>query len=145
MAEDAGPAPVCFGEEEPRMDTDGHGSEGGGVGKEQEPAPAPQPIFEAVDCSDDERYYPIGLWLSLEQALADLDVADPSGFGSDGDPEGLFEVAVYQREIGFCDLGRKVATLEWRQVFDDTGDELAWVRHRKEIHPPQCQSKAGAR
>ena len=90
-------------------------------------------IYEAIDHTDDEMYYPIGLWLTLDDAIAALEqCADPSDLGSDGYEweEGFCRVEIRERHIGWPnhDLGnRKVAEVTWK-VTGGTHDEKYWTR-----------------
>lgn len=66
-------------------------------------------IFELVDASDPERYYPIGVWLTEEEAVAFLLKCDKPGDFSDEEHDGYAKAQIRRREIGrsgLCLSGR---------------------------------------
>ena len=91
-------------------------------------------IFEAVDATNDEMYYPIGAWETLEDALAALDGKDPSDLDDfDQSQDGSFTVEIRKRKIGYCDHGHAVHSINWRWK-DIEADDIEWVR---EDHTPK--------
>lgn len=90
-------------------------------------------IFEAVDCTDEEMYFTIGLWPSLEGALVDIeDCNEPSDF-SEQDHEEYCRVEIRERDFGFSDTGIKRAVIEWKSEYDEGKDEYFWQRKPAEI------------
>lgn len=107
---------------------------------------SPCSIFELVDCTNDETYYPIGLYLDLAEAIRDATHGDspPSD-----DAEDYAELEIRERTIGFCgwgNNGKKVATIKWRQELDEE-DDWAWQRPEVTDHRPaswRCECGAVA-
>ena len=83
-------------------------------------------IFELVDNTSEETYYPMGYYFSLEDALEAIrDKAEPPT----DDPEEYVRLEVRQHKIGvlrWWQSGRNVATLEWTAKYDDAVDDWAW-------------------
>ena len=99
----------------------------------------PSSVFELVDCTNDETYFPMGLFLSLEDALAQ--VKDRKKPPTD-DPEEFVRMEVRERQIGklrWWDNGNTVATIQWIQDYIETKDE--WVWHTPTISLPNDQSE----
>lgn len=89
--------------------------------------PAPCSAFEMVDATDDEQYFPLGVWLTLESAIAALDECkDPDDLGSDGCHDDYAKVEIRQRAIGWSGHGKKVYQREWSQKYDEGKDEYEW-------------------
>lgn len=97
------------------------------------------PVYELVDCTNDESYFPMGLFLSLEDALAQLkDREEPPT----DDPEEFVRMEVRERQIGklrWWDNGETVATIQWIQDYIEAEDE--WVWHKPTISIPNAQSE----
>ena len=90
-------------------------------------------IFEAVDCTDDEMYFTVGLWPSLEDAIKEIErMKEPSEF-LDQDHDEHCIVEIRERAIGFSDVGTKRATIEWEKKYNEAEDEYQWERKPVEI------------
>lgn len=87
-------------------------------------------IYEVIDHTSAETYYPIGFWFSLNEAINKVlehkdDPADLDQYGySDSD---YFKVVIWARKEGdvFVD-GIEVAVFEWSAHYDES-DEHVWV------------------
>ena len=94
-------------------------------------------VFELVDCTNDETYYPMGLFLSLEDALAQVkDLKEPPT----DDPEEYVKMEVRERQVGklrWWDNGKTVATITWIQDYIEAKDE--WVWHKPSISLPNVE------
>lgn len=93
-------------------------------------------VFELVDCTDDEIYFPMGLFLSLEDALSK--VKDRNEPPTD-DPEEYVKMEVRERQTGklrWRDNGKTVATINWIQDYVESKDE--WVWHKPTISLPNA-------
>jgi hypothetical protein len=87
-------------------------------------------IYEIVDTSDEECYFAIGVFLSLEEAVSAIE-AKPQ-------PWKLCESAMYsedyacieirRRKVGIDPLnnGEVVWIREWRNVYDEDADDNDW-------------------
>lgn len=95
-------------------------------------APAASPpvtgsVFEMVDATDDEQYFPLGIWLTLESAMAALDECkEPDDVGSDGCHDDYCKVEIRQHGIGWSGHGKKVYQREWISKYDEAKDEYEW-------------------
>ena len=86
-------------------------------------------IFEVVDTTDDDVYYTIGVFLTFEQAKAELDECeDPSDLSSPVEHSeiGGCEVEIRERELGWNDKFKVRLTKKWVSEFDDELDECIW-------------------
>ena len=82
-------------------------------------------IYEAVDATSDEQYIPLGLWLSLEEALKNFEGDKPA---QDYDGDGSCVVEIREREIGWSEHGKLLATISWIERYDEALDEMVWDR-----------------
>jgi hypothetical protein len=103
----------------------------------EKPAPSPCSVFELVDCTNEETYFPMGLFLSLEDALAQVkDLDEPPT----ENPEEYVKMEIRERQIGklsWWDNGKTVATITWIQDYIEAKDE--WVWHRPSISLPNAE------
>ena len=68
--------------------------------------PSPGPgcsVFEVVDATDDENYFTLGVFLSLDDAMREVESCDdPDDLGGDhGDHEEYCVVEIRERKIGW--------------------------------------------
>jgi hypothetical protein len=82
-------------------------------------------VFELVDATSDEMYYPLGMYLSLEDAIKATDVKKDEPLTSNDEFE---RVEVRKREIGFHGWRYEsiVFTLERESYYDECDDEYYW-------------------
>jgi hypothetical protein len=87
-------------------------------------------VFEAADVSNEETYWTLGLWPTLDDALNALRVDDPTDIGCNeaDDYDEHRTIEVRERRIGWCGMGRRVAKLEWKATYDEASDEYKWTR-----------------
>jgi hypothetical protein len=104
-------------------------------------------IYEIVDNTDDEIYYPLGLFPTFELARSSIEQADPeqpiSEYASDSDYE---EISIFEREFGWTEHGRKVYKIERERVYDDKEDDFFWKVTKTEtlyenIGCEECKNK----
>lgn len=91
----------------------------------------PQVIYEIFDNTDEEAYYPLGMFLSLDKAKAALDaLEEPSDSGSDVEHEDYDQATfkVYERTVGWSGHGKQVHMQRWAREYDEEKDEYKWVR-----------------
>lgn len=85
-------------------------------------------IYEAVDATNDEMYYPVGLWESLDDALTALDGKGPEDLDDfDQSQYGSFTIEIRRRKIGYCGAGHAVRSISWRWS-DPESDDIEWIR-----------------
>lgn len=88
-------------------------------------------IFEAVDTTSTETYYTLGVWRTLEDALAAFaDCQDPGDLAGSGEYEyeGTCTVEIRERPFGWYGPGQPRATLRWESLYDEASDEFKWRR-----------------
>ena len=88
-------------------------------------------VFEAVDATSDETYWTLGVWSTLEDALAAFaECQGPGDFGSHDHDEhaDLCVVEIRERPFGWSDSEKPRATLRWENVYDEATDEFKWRR-----------------
>ena len=86
-------------------------------------------IFEAVDRTDEDMYFTVGLWPTLETAINAFDnVTDPDEFSNDVCHEEYCIIEIRERKIGWSDTGIERAKLEWASKYDEENDEYIWAR-----------------
>jgi len=86
-------------------------------------------IFEAVDRTDEDMYFTVGLWPTLEEAIRAFDNCNnPDEFSDDVDHEEYCLIEIRERKIGWSDTGIERAKLEWMREYDEENDEYIWAR-----------------
>lgn len=88
-------------------------------------------VFEAVDSTNEETYWTLGVWFTLEDALAAFaDCQDPGDFGCQDHAEhdDLCVVKIRERPFGWGGSGKPRATLRWENTYDEAADEFKWRR-----------------
>jgi hypothetical protein len=84
-------------------------------------AKKPDTVYEVVDATDDEQYYPLGIFLSPEQALSLLDGAEPP-YDENGVDSVTLEVR--GRKVGFKpNHFWVVASRTWVRDYESEGKE----------------------
>lgn len=93
-------------------------------------ATPPQPsVFEVVDCTQEEVFFPLGVFLTLEAAIAACRVDSPDAFGC-GDHDDWEESVrweIRERLLGASGHGKPVYHISWSFSFD-ADDEKLWSR-----------------
>ena len=89
-------------------------------------------IYEAADVTNDEVYWTLGVWLTLEDALADIDKCKVPSDASDQEEHEYYEhckIEIRERVIGWPsnDGGKVVAVRQWYLTYDDEG-ECVWTK-----------------
>src|SRR5574343_663862 len=88
---------------------------------------APTTVYEVVDATDDEMYYPLGLFTDPAKALSLLDGAEPPY--SEDNPESV-TIEVRGRKLGFNPHSFwVVAKRTWERVYDDSDSGTPWRAH----------------
>jgi hypothetical protein len=113
------------------MKTDSQQSETVAEAKSEATLAAPSgSVFEVVDSSNEETYWTLGIWPTLQEALAALDVENPEDVGCNEADEydEHRTIEVRERKIGWGGSGRRVAKVEWKATWDEPADEYKWAR-----------------
>jgi hypothetical protein len=84
-------------------------------------------LFEAVDETCDEMYWTVGVWLSIEDAIRNVSTGDCPPEADGACIEDSCNINIYERKIGFGNLGKHVATVNWVKSYhnDDGKSELS--------------------
>ncbi len=87
-------------------------------------------VFEVVDVTSEEVYWTLGVWLTLETAMATLDVSDPEEIScNDADEyDGYRMIEVRERKIGWGGVGKRIARIEWKRDYVEVADQYVWTR-----------------
>jgi len=88
-------------------------------------------VFEAVDSTNEETYWSLGVWPTLEYALAAFtDCQDPGDFGchNHNEHDDLCVIEIRERSFGWGGPGIPRATLRWENMYDEAADEFKWRR-----------------
>jgi hypothetical protein len=89
-------------------------------------------IYETVDVTDDECYYPMNLSETLENAIGIVTLGEHTkGFkpATGGCEDGeVIEIEIRERTIGEHGVGKRVWGVTWIEFYNEERDELEWVR-----------------
>lgn len=95
-------------------------------------ASAPCSVFEIVDATNDEQYYTVGIWLTLEAALAAIEKCGDNPPGENLDDEKI-TMEIRERKIGVLDwseCGSAVAEVFWIKTHRESDDSYEWRREQ---------------
>ena len=84
-------------------------------------------IYEVCDTTDDEMYFPMGMFLSLESAIAGIKSACCEDWPLTEHADEYEKIVVREREIGMHGDGIQVYKLERCQEYNEETDESKWV------------------
>jgi hypothetical protein len=93
----------------------------------------PAVVYEVIDVTDDEMYFPVGVWLNLEEALEALDGIENPQELTDSYDDG--ESCVYEvraRKVGFGEMGTRVKRIAWTMEYDERADLYIWTLDTEE-------------
>ena len=83
-------------------------------------------VYEVVDATDDERYYTQGVFLSLAEAIKEIETGvDPANL-PDSEVDEYFKIEIRERKIGWSSDGKTVYTREWTSEYNEDLDEYEW-------------------
>ena len=91
----------------------------------------PCSVFEAVDATSDEQYWSLGIWPTLESAVAAFSQSDdPNDFGCHDheDYEDKCVIEIRERKIGWGGVGLTVHGITFERDYDEQKDAFAWCR-----------------
>lgn len=81
-------------------------------------------VYEMVDTTEDETYFTLGIWDTLDEAIAALDSCKSP---TDLDVLSCYDeyvcVEIRERKLGWCSNGKTVYTREWDRVWDEDEDD----------------------
>ncbi len=80
-------------------------------------------VYEIVDATSDEQYWPLGIFPTLAEATAALSgCREPPSDNA----EEFCRIEVRERAVGWGDLGKCVHVQEWVSYYDELADEWKW-------------------
>ncbi len=87
-------------------------------------------VYEAVDQTNDEMYWQVGVWLDLRTAISEIekyaDNPHPLDYHDSMDG-GHFQINIHQREIGFgFSTGKCVCSFIWQEKYDTEHNKYVW-------------------
>ena len=82
-------------------------------------------VFEVVDASDEEVFYPLGVFREFADARLAMSWKTPADL-CDEVPEQYAIIEVRRRKIGWSGMGRTVLRIEWAKVYCEAKDEYKW-------------------
>ena len=86
-------------------------------------------VYEIVDSTDDERYWTLGIFASLADALAAMNGITPDDLPGDHEEyEGACRVEIRERAMGWGDKGKCVQDYEWRDKYNEDADVYEWQK-----------------
>ena len=89
-------------------------------------------IFEIVEASDDETYWPLGVFASLSDA-AEAIALGPEDFGNPLDRDDSITIEIRERTFGWnpCETGKVVMKKTWTHDWPEDGEGDAIWREVK--------------
>ncbi len=84
-------------------------------------------VYEVCDTTDDEMYFPMGIFLSLPAAIDGIKSACHAGWPLTEHAEGYEKITVCEREIGMNGDGKQVYKLERRLEYNEQTDKSKWI------------------
>lgn len=87
-------------------------------------------IYEIRDVSDDERYYPVGLFATLAEAIAAIEAqAEPWDLSDQADNTECVSLEIRERRLGLAPLyaGKAVWKRAWNYVLNEDENESHWA------------------
>jgi hypothetical protein len=86
-------------------------------------------IYEITDLTNDDRIYPLGVFESLYDAVTAIKQIEAEG-KSISNNESWETITVYQRTMGWSDMGTPIMTISREEYLDDATGEYRWRRIR---------------
>jgi len=89
-------------------------------------------VFDVIDVSDEDVFFPLGIFLSLKAAKEALKTGPSDEWESDSFRDSdICTVEVRKRPIGFGGIGRPLLTISWEQEYNEEKDEFFWSEGRE--------------
>lgn len=91
-------------------------------------------VFEAVDATDPEQYWTLGVWPTLDDAREAFMVENPHEIQRDApELDGHLVVEIREREMGFSGVGKVVSKFEWRSEWAHNESDIEWTRTEEKL------------
>ena len=85
-------------------------------------------VYEICDTTDDEMYFPLGIFETREKALAEINKADEVKEKISEHSDDNETITVYKRVFGWTELGTPVVTIKRERYYDEKADDYYWRR-----------------
>jgi hypothetical protein len=83
-------------------------------------------IYELVDATNDEMYYPLAIYLTMEDALKNARTP-PDVWNSDGYIDDYAKLEIRERPVGWsAEMIEVKFIIEWENLYDEEIDENRW-------------------
>lgn len=73
-------------------------------------------VFEVVDTTDEDMYFTMGVFLTLNAATKALNECTPKNMPSDYDHDDFCRIEIRERRFGWSGIGKTVQVREWKQT-----------------------------
>lgn len=82
-------------------------------------------VFEIIDSTDDEMYFPLGIFLTEGEALRAIRKADPEHPVSEH-AEDYESLSIVRRKIGWDGFGKRIWEFRRETQYNEERDEYLW-------------------
>lgn len=83
-------------------------------------------VYELCNTTDDEMYFPLGMFESLEKVKECIDYHDKIAMALSEDAEEYEELSVFERKFGLTEHGKKVLVINREEYYEEESDEYKW-------------------
>lgn len=83
-------------------------------------------VYELCDTTDDEMYFPLGIYESLESVKKVIANYDELSIALSDNAEEYEEISVFERLFGMTEHGKKVMTINREEYYNEELDEYEW-------------------
>jgi len=90
-------------------------------------------IYELVDYSDQEHYFTLGHWTTLQEVLDAIKGKEPEDINTPADIEDYFKLEVREHTLGWSGFGKLVYQREWTRIYNEEKDEYHWRETSKAL------------
>lgn len=85
-------------------------------------------VFEICDTTDDEMYFPLGIFATIDEAKAEIDKFDLAKEKVSERAEEHETLTIYRRDMGWTEHGFPAMTIDREECYDEEADEYYWRR-----------------
>lgn len=86
-------------------------------------------VYEIVDYTDEDRYYPLGVFASMGDVIEALEKVESEYRPISPWQDEEFEtIVVREREMGWSDNGREVMRIDRGDYFNEDNNQYLWKR-----------------
>lgn len=88
-------------------------------------------VYEVLDYTDDEMYYPLGIFKSLHQAENHIIESEKPDRAISWHACETERIVIRKRKIGWSGNGKDLLEINRHQVYDEESDTYLWTRSDK--------------